>query len=108
MGINKNPQFGGFFYAYVVLQVFYKKISHKGDIFHLSGGPGRTVNPHVRYHSMGPIRYVRFKRRIRLFSPTDAPNRRFSSDTGKNKNPQTGILISGGPGRTRTDTPCRT
>ncbi len=41
----------------------------------ISGGPGRTVYPHVRFHSMGPIRYVRFKLRIRLFSPTDAPNR---------------------------------
>ncbi len=32
----------------------------------------------------------------------------FVSDTGKNKNPHLGICISGGPGRTRTDTPCRT
>ena len=51
-GKNKNPQKG--------ILIF--------------GGPGRTVNPHIRCRSMGPIRYVRFKRRVRLFSPTDAPN----------------------------------
>ena len=52
-GKNKNPQKG--------ILIF--------------GGPGRTVNSHVRLHSMGPFHYVRFKRRIRLFSPTDVPNR---------------------------------
>lgn len=41
----------------------------------ISGGDTGTVNPHPRHvGAMGPIRYVRLKQRIRLFSPTDAPN----------------------------------
>ena len=36
---------------------------------------GLLLNPHLRRDgAMGPIHYVRFKRRIRLFSPTGVPN----------------------------------
>ena len=36
------------------------------------------------------------------------PNRRFSSDRAKIKTTKMVVYIFGGPGRTRTDTPCRT
>jgi hypothetical protein len=52
--VKQKPLFGGFF---------------------ISGGDTGTVNPHLhRVGAMGPIHYVRFKRRIRLFSPTGVPN----------------------------------
>ena len=38
------------------------------------GSPNGNVNPHIRIRFMGPIRYVSLNRRIRLISPTDAPN----------------------------------
>ena len=42
--------------------------------------PTGLSDSHVRFHSMGPFRYVRFKlRQYGLFSPTYAPNLRFSS-----------------------------
>jgi len=61
------------------LGCFYKnKKRPKGRLLFLAAPTGLS-DSHVRFHSMGPFRYVRLKLRWHLFSPTDAPNLRFSS-----------------------------
>ncbi len=42
-------------------------------------GVGGLSDSHIRFRSMGPFRYVRFKLRFLSFEPTNAPNQWFSS-----------------------------
>ncbi len=46
-------------------------------------GVAGLSDSHIRFRSMGPFRYVWFKLRLHSFSPTDAPNRWFSSQTAQ-------------------------
>ena len=66
--------------------------------------PTGLSDSHVRFHSMGPFRYVWFKLRLHLFSPTDAPNLRFSSRWEQAKlKPTTKVGCNfGSPNRIRT------
>ena len=66
--------------------------------------PTGLSDSHVRFHSMGPFRYVRLKLRWYLFSPTDAPNLRFSSRWKQAKlKPTTRVGCNfGSPNRIRT------
>ncbi len=62
-------------------------------------GVGGLSDSHVRLHSMGPFRYVRFKlRQYGLFSPTGAPNQWFSShhvQTIKKPTTRVGLFLVG-------------